>query len=55
MTYFITYVPTGKAYPCHAEQVSEWITPSGMTQQQAIEAFKKQFPSAQVIRCTTEK
>lgn len=55
MTYFITYVPTGKAYPCLSEQVTEWITPTGMTQQQAITAFQKQFPSAEIIRCSTEK
>ncbi len=51
MTYFITYVPTGPAYPCHAEQLTEWITPSGMTTEQALTAFKKQFPSAHILSC----
>jgi hypothetical protein len=51
MTYFITYLPTGPAYPCHAEQVTEWITPTGMTEQQAKDAFRKQFPSAEIIHC----
>jgi hypothetical protein len=51
MTYFITYVPTGPAYPCHAEQVTEWITPTGMTEEQAKAAFLKQFPSAAIVNC----
>lgn len=55
MTYLITYVPTGHAYPCHAEQVTEWITPTGMTPEQAKAAFNKQFPSAQIISCQAKQ
>lgn len=51
MTYFITYLPTGPTYPCHAEQRTEWVTPSGMTTEQATTAFQKQFPSAQILSC----
>jgi hypothetical protein len=52
VTYFITYVPTGPAYPCHAEQRTEWITPSGMTTEQATTAFQQQFPTALIVSCT---
>ncbi len=52
MTYFITYVPIGPAYPCHAEQRTEWITPSGMTTDQATTAFQQQFPTALIVSCT---
>jgi hypothetical protein len=54
VTYFITYVPTGPAYPCHAEQRTEWITPAGMTPEQATNAFQQQFPSAHILSCTPE-
>lgn len=51
MTYWITYVPIGPAYPCQAMQVTEWITPTGMTEEQAKAAFLKQFPSAEIVSC----
>jgi len=42
--------PTGTLYD-EVPETCEWITPSGWTEQQAIESFEKRFSGRRVISC----
>lgn len=57
MAFLITYhtlPPRSFAAPLAVEgqaEITEWITPAGWSEQQALESFQKQHPSARVISC----